>query len=225
MNSEQKKFPETVEDQKYVAKRLLQILTPIDPNAVVAGGCPRDWWQNKMGNDIDIYMVLPDECEEVNKKRLESVGIYATLMRDGTSGHDSYSTMESLIRIWEFEFMGMEVQIMVLSISNRWLDPTLSPVTYLIENSFGSTVSMIYFDGDKVIPSLPFLISQETKSIYKRLGDSGKCKHIKKMQEYFPDYTIREGTQYPIDLSDVMTRYKMFDELSLKSELAAGGCK
>jgi len=46
----------TVDEQKEIAKEILKKLTiNVDSSAIIAGGAPRNWEQNTLARDVDIY--------------------------------------------------------------------------------------------------------------------------------------------------------------------------
>ena len=42
-------------NQKEVAKKVFESLTKVDPNCILAGGAPRDWYYGKEARDLDFY--------------------------------------------------------------------------------------------------------------------------------------------------------------------------
>lgn len=50
----------TVLEQKDIARELLCKLEITDPNCILAGGAPRDWWFDKVANDLDFYVYWGD---------------------------------------------------------------------------------------------------------------------------------------------------------------------
>lgn len=61
------------EKQRLTADNLMEKLRLLDPTCVVAGGCVRDWFTNKPGKDIDIFMYDGGYPSGTNKSRIEKV--------------------------------------------------------------------------------------------------------------------------------------------------------
>ena len=61
----------TIEQQKLVADKVLNQLYLICPEAIVAGGAPRDWYLGKPANDIDVYFSSTTTTASKLNKQLE----------------------------------------------------------------------------------------------------------------------------------------------------------
>lgn len=46
----------TVIEQQETAREILHKLEITDPSCILAGGAPRDWWFDKVANDLDFYV-------------------------------------------------------------------------------------------------------------------------------------------------------------------------
>ncbi len=65
----------TVADQEAYALKLLDTISIIDPDAIVAGGAPRDWHYNRLAKDLDIFIVGKQfECRTSIVERLQKLG-------------------------------------------------------------------------------------------------------------------------------------------------------
>lgn len=168
-----------IEQQKNIAKEVLGKLEILDPNCILAGGAPRDWFLGKTAKDLDFYIHLPKNNLTKYQRQLEGIGITATpLNRDGDC--DIYRSMGDLFRVFEYKYKGMDVQIMVMRKSTHE-----SVIPHM-----GTSVCKVWWKGGDVNPTLDFLLSIHLKMIFKKDDYNAKEKHVAKMQKYFPDFTL-----------------------------------
>lgn len=172
--------------QKEIAKEVLEALEVIDPSCLLAGGAPRDWFFGKPATDLDFYVYDARDLgqtvwlDRLNKTLLD-VEILGNV--EGKTAEDvdcEYSSMEHLRYVFEGKYMGMTVQVMVMSV------PTYSSVL----NHFCSDICKIWWKGNKVIPTIEFMLAHATRTINVADHTEPKKRYLTKMMEKFPSYRL-----------------------------------
>ncbi len=168
-----------INKQQDIAREVLHKLEATDPNCILAGGAPREWWFGKEANDLDFYVFWGENttCSE-DKLRLERLGFEGYRHMGRKPLQALYGSMKELRRVWEMDYKGETVQVMVMS------QPTFSSV---IER-FGCSVSRIWWKGDNLHPTVDFLISHALEINFIRDDYNASEDYVKKMQERYPEY-------------------------------------
>lgn len=112
-------------NQKEVAKKVFESLTKVDPNCILAGGAPRDWYFRKEAKDLDFYF-----CSSASKigevlNQLKMCGIPDNVHHNHCHHFDEensiYSRMDGIQRIYNVYIEEQKVQlIMMRSCRDRW---------------------------------------------------------------------------------------------------------
>lgn len=110
-----------IEQQKEMAKHVYAKLKLADPDCILAGGAPRDWYFNTPCNDLDFYFCSTTRTMGATRKQLEMLGFEGVRHVSDPFTSELYKSMEGLVRIWEWEYQGMTVQFIQLSEpKHRW---------------------------------------------------------------------------------------------------------
>lgn len=166
----------TIEKQKQIANKVYDMLTMIDPQCVLAGGAPRDWYFGNTGNDLDFYFCSTGSTVGRVQKQLNKVGLDAA-PTSCPMYSELYKSMEGLTRIWNCEVDGMKVQLIQMAEPKyRWnvvknMDVSICKVWY-------SQVGNIHLDQD-------FKLTVASKIMFLKEGYSWSDKHGQKMKERF----------------------------------------
>lgn len=193
----------TIDEQKQAADIILDKLEIIDPNAILAGGAPRDWHMGKHANDLDFYIHLnPSNQAQKNTRQIETVlsmvgildleNISEKSMKNSTG---SYACMEHLRTVYEGNYFVsdednfIKVQVMVMR------EPTFDCVV----DKMGCSLSKIWYKSGHINPSEEFLFALDKKVIYHTDDKTFKSKFASKMRDRFPQYSFRELTHYKYD--------------------------
>lgn len=176
----------TIENQKEVAKEVLTKLQACDPHCILAGGAPRNWFFNKLANDLDFYIVLNYEATGATKTRLSSIGLNLKPMERNELKDSSYKFMHHLFRVYEGEYKGESIQVMVMS------QPTFTSVV----DDFGVSICEFWWTGSEVKATKQALTSILTKKLFYKNDYSAKETHVEKMVYYFPEYTLAPYSQF-----------------------------
>lgn len=102
-----------IEHQKRVAYKVLDKLRLIDPEAVVVGGAPRNWYFGKPANDVDIYLRWQEDIhypETGIMRRLSSLLEAKVLHKSPQEDYDS----AYLKAVFEFNLEGINFDVMYI---------------------------------------------------------------------------------------------------------------
>jgi hypothetical protein len=167
--------------QRAVADKILGQLHLLDPNALVAGGAPRDWYLRRIATDIDVFIHFP--------RQMQGQGAFGkTLGRlTGTqwvslSRHDDSSEYEmnpGVEDVYESYVEGFKIQVIRLNhhaqLASAQFPLSLSQVTYTA--------------GWGIYANRNFELSVKHKAIFKILPDyDDSHKYIAKIRKQFPEY-------------------------------------
>lgn len=175
--------------QKEIAKEVLEELEVIDPHCILAGGAPRDWFFNKPASDLDFYVYDPLNLSQkawMDRLSKTLLDVKPLGMVEGKSDKDveeEYTAMKDLRYVYEGEYMGVIVQVMVMNM------PTFTSVidNFCVENS------KIWWKGGQLHPSWEFLVSHATRTIKVCKEHAPKQRYLDKMVKKFPTYKLITG--------------------------------
>lgn len=179
----------SIEVQQEIARKVLAKLEILDPNAILAGGAPRDWFLGKEAKDLDFYIHLPNIQMEKQEGQFKALGMSGTFM--GTTRITGmYATMVGLFRVYEMEYQGMPVQVMIMK------EPTFNSVV----SQFGCSTSKIWWKGKDVKPTPTFLLSMVNKVVFVSEGYAAKDSYVAKTMSYFPEFKAEGEITLPAQL-------------------------
>lgn len=170
---------EKIKQQQDIALEVLHKLEITDPNCILAGGAPREWWFEKEANDLDFYVYWGEctTCGE-DKRRLDLLGFKSYRLMNRNPMTELYGSIPELRRVWEIEYKGEKVQIMVMS----------SPTFRCVIDRFGCSVSKVWWKGNSIKVTLDFIISHILKvNLIKEDYNAGET-YVKKMSSRYPSY-------------------------------------
>lgn len=175
-----------IEKQKIIAKEVLHKLEVIDPSCILAGGAPRNWFFGKEANDLDFYIHLPSETMYSTELRFKRAGLEVNHVDYKSEKWKDYGIMKHLFRIYEGDYRGQKVQVMVMD------EPTFQSVVPY----FGVSICKFWWKGRDVKPTNEALISIITKTLFVKDDYSAKEIHVEKQKKYFPDYKVSPYSKY-----------------------------
>lgn len=167
-------------EQQEIAREVLHKLEIIDPNCILAGGAPRNWYLEKKANDLDFYIHTILETEAQTQLRFRRLGIGAKLMSFDESRAKGYKKMQQLFRVYEFTYKEVAIQVMLMK------TPTFNSVV----DNFGVSVFRFWWKGDDIKIDHSALISLASKTLYIKEGYSEEDRYITKMKSYFPNFKV-----------------------------------
>lgn len=169
--------------QKEIAKEVLEVLEVIDPTCILAGGAPRDWFWGRVASDLDFYVhdarkLSQGDWERRLNKTLLDVRPLGQLRPE--SADEEYGSLSGLKHVFEGEYMGQTVQVMVMS------TPTFSSVV----DHFCMDNSKIWWKGGRVQPTFEFLLANATRTLKVCSDYAPKQRYIDKMVKKFPEFKL-----------------------------------
>lgn len=177
----------SIDEEKELAKEILDTLEIICPHAILAGGAPRDWYMGNKCNDFDFYFNLdPQSTMRSNVTQLNKVlpeGMVRSKVVE-TKPNALYKHMKALRCVHYYTYKGREIQLIQLH--------TLSDVFKVVDN-MSCSICMVWWKGKDVVPSADFMLTYKTEMMYLNKDYSWSDPHPKKMRERFPDYTCGTG--------------------------------
>jgi len=188
-----------IKEQKKVADRVLDMIYPIDPNAIVAGGAPRNWFMGLPANDIDVYFHHHSATTGAVTRMLRHVGLNVEEVNPDAPLPEMYKTLPNLRKVYRCSVGGMSVDLMFMGA------PTFEGC---VEN-FGASISKAWYKGGRIQGDADFYLSVKTKTIVLDEGYNHSDKYIKKVCTYFPDFNIvSKETQLKILAWDAVNEIK-----------------
>lgn len=145
--------------QKQTAELLYKQIKIVDPECILVGGAPRDWFFNQEATDLDFFFI-PNT--EISIQYIMSVLGISLVSHTGTSAHHLHEKMPGPLKIWETVFNSIKIQLVeiaskeIMSIAVDELHLSISKIVWLPSGDF-----KIHKDFSKTL---------ETKIIYGKRG-------------------------------------------------------
>lgn len=190
-----------IEQQKKIADECLDKLMLIDPYCILAGGAPRDWYDNKEANDLDFY-IYSENPTGIIESQLNSAGFEGLKVLNSTRGKEfevrseMYSSMKSLRKVFETTYKDMKIQIMVMG------QKTFSCVV----PNFGATISMFWYKGGTIRYNFEAIASFKYKVIGYRDDFTCKETYYKKLKDRYKSYSFVRMSSFDKVINNSMKR-------------------
>lgn len=205
-----------VETQKKIAKEVLEELEIIDPNCILAGGAPRDWFFNKPAADLDFYIYdahgnlnQTQWQERLNRTLLDVTPLGMIEGKGADEISEEYSSMQDLKYVFEGEHYGVKIQVMVMNKSTY----------HSVVGKFCMDTSKVWWKGYNIVPTWQFLVAHATSTLRVCEDHAPKQRYIDKMQEKFPTYSVVSDTaRYQHRVKLVQNYYQVENETRMVSK-------
>ena len=184
-----------IKEQKEIADELLECLSIVCPNVILAGGAPRDWYMGNPANDLDIYLALPDLTYGSNKRQLSKVLPEEVVTVKGeyeTHSNPLYKHMKHLKRIYYLRYKGIDVQIIQLN--------EVKDVWNTVDN-IDCSICKAWYKNGKVNTTTPFMKTIKSGVMFLTEAYQWEDYHPAKMKERFEPLGFRCGTEKQADTS------------------------
>lgn len=169
----------TVEEQKAIADILLRKLQAIDPNCIVAGGAPRDWYLGREAKDIDIFVYLPQiENNTQIRRRFRGLDLHPEKMARLIDEDDPQYDNPAIQSVWEGKLAGIIYQVILMNA------PTFDSVIPMFD---ANIVKAWYKDG-QIRATPDFVLGHRNKQIILADPIQANSRHVRRLRELFPDY-------------------------------------
>jgi|GWRWMinimDraft_6_1066014.scaffolds.fasta_scaffold61522_1 hypothetical protein len=125
--------------QKQTAELLYKQITIIDPECILVGGAPRDWYFNQEATDLDFFFV---PSAEISIQYLMSLLGISLVSRRGTTAHHLCEKMPGPLKIWEAVFNSIKIQLVeisskeIMSVAVDELHLSISKIVWLPSDNF-----------------------------------------------------------------------------------------
>ena len=167
-----------IANQLEIAEKLLQKLKVVDPFAMIAGGAPRDWRFNTPAKDLDVYLRMPNHNTIGLVQELAlRIGIINFRIL-GKTTETSYAELPHLKWVFEGEYDGMKVNLMVME----------KGVQEEIVKDFDVAICKAWFDGSQCHyhEEFEFCIKTGVCVVHERY--TGREAHVQRMAKRFPQF-------------------------------------
>ncbi len=172
----------SIESQKDIANLVYEKLQAIDPQCVLAGGAPRDWYFGNPANDLDFYFCSTGSTVASVEKQFKKVGLENVVPTDCPHQSELYQSMEGLVRIWDTTVAGMKVQLIQMDRpEHRWK---------VVDNMDVSVCKVWYSQKGQICLHQDFKLTVASGIMFLKENYRWADKHGKKMVERFENKFI-----------------------------------
>jgi len=200
----------TVEQQKNIARDVMDGIKIIDPYALLAGGAPRDWYFGNPCNDLDVYYYSNGDTISASKGQLQSLFPHVTFTnrserfenKSVDEHREVYNSMKFLRRVYETQVGGLKVQFIQLEENKRQFD---------VVSAMDVSICQCWYNHykDAVVLSDNFKLTLATDIMFLPNGNSWSDKHPLKMRERFERFSC--GTKEQAQSKLVREALRGFD--------------
>lgn len=172
----------TVQNQKEIANKVYRMLRLADPDCLLAGGAPRDWYFGNEANDLDFYFCSTASTMRTTGNQLKSLGFEGVKHISDPYTSELYKCMEGLVRIWECVVDGMKVQLIQLAEPKyRWK----------VVDNMDVSICKVYYVPDTQTVKLhkDFKLTIVSNIMFLKDGYEWSHKHAVKMAERFQNFS------------------------------------
>lgn len=178
---------ENIKMQQKVASDILYMLAKNNhPEAIVAGGAPRNWDFGRVANDLDVYLSAP----LLETELLEIIGV-SSFKNLGRSYQ--YSGIKTIKKVIEANLGGMTVQFISMDINAR----SSRLFAECVFETFDFGICKIAWTPCETIKSPSFnhdkdnqMLTVNMTKIHKFNNPASLPKRLKKMRSYFPNFNV-----------------------------------
>lgn len=173
----------TIEKQKEVADKVLDALFTVQPHTIAAGGAPRDWLDDKLASDIDVFVDLR-HISSTNKinELLDKAGL--TEFITGEAKHaeglpEHYRKNPDIRCVYNLVIHGVDVQLIIVN----------CPCWKVVEQ-FPFPVCQCWYKNGKIESTKEYKLCKLMKALVITNPVYGhQDLYVKKIKEKFPDYS------------------------------------
>lgn len=165
-----------INEQNLVADEILGTLEKFNPNCILVGGAPRDWYMGNYCNDLDIFI---GHSSKDLLSHLSQNGINECLEVKELLPHQNHT--KAICCLYKFNFKGMHVQVLM---------PKGDLNVFEMLNRVDMSTSKIFYKRGTIYPSTDFLDSVSSKVI---TCTGGSESYISKIADKFPDFCVKRS--------------------------------
>lgn len=192
-----------IKTQKIVSNEVLTALRMIDSDAIIAGGAPRNWKEDKLANDIDCYLrwkhprTIAQMGTAIEKLLGNEITISRVIIATGYSwGGDTFS----ITKLFDFDYKGVRFQLIIVQ------ENTTRKFSESILSHMDMGLNMIGWNGLTPHPFLlvdNFILTNshnedyvnKTLTLFPEIMSEAQLKHcmsyhLPEMIKYYPEYKL-----------------------------------
>lgn len=170
---------EHVKLQKDYAKFLLNKLSLLDPDVMVAGGAPRDWDDNKPAKDLDIYIQgIKGESTWSLAYRVNRILIELDIQmrRNEDPNYVDYTNKNGVAAVYNLSNVAVPTQLIICDMYQHEMI-----------NLFDCSLSMLWMSDSGFIHKKPeYTVSRKYKTYF--LKTTADNEYKERIRSKFPDY-------------------------------------
>ncbi len=173
----------TIEQQKQIADEILEKIFLMDSYAIVAGGAPRDWYFNRVAEDIDVFFYENVTTEQTEKK-LKKAGFEILRTNSGESLPNHYKMNPNLATVFDCLYEGEKIQFLKMN------KPTFKSVV----PQFPLSICKAWYKNGKLCVDTDFKRAVKHNAIVKtNTLYANEHVYLQKILSKFPEYTYHES--------------------------------
>lgn len=190
---------ELIKKQKGVANKIISQFKKMNYKILLAGGAPRNWYFNKPAKDLDFWIDSSNRCSDFETH----LTIIDALNVNKLDNPFEVKMYERTGEYTSTDFVKASYSCLIDDIEVQFIMVKGNP--YNVVEKFGTSICMFYFVGDNIEMEKITEFSLAHKIIYYQDGfdgiEKGKLyKHIEKIKSYFPDYKIKNISNFEQDM-------------------------
>lgn len=174
-----------VKAQQEYANSLFKKMMVVDPNCILAGGAPRDWFFEKGAKDLDFYIYQPILTCGQRVIQLNNAGFEVENVGEDEPV-SNYKNNKNIMNVFNVKGADFPVQIISLRIP-----------AFEIVDTFPVSISKIWYRPDcNVRPTDDFILGNRMKSIFvtnEAYGRNGR--YIQKIKDKFKEYKFYDSKE------------------------------
>lgn len=171
----------SIEEQMYEADIILSTVQKIDPDCIIAGGAPRDWYFNRQCKDIDLFLSLKQRLSNTKiKEMLSTLGLDVQQVNPINPDGLNYGLNPDIKVVFDVKNpdTATPIQIVVMNSS-----------TFNTVDSFAFNICKIWYKNQKIRTTPSFKYAVDNKVLIKtgeifRSTDA----YTKRIRDKFPNW-------------------------------------
>jgi hypothetical protein len=192
-----------VEEQKTIVNEVLtKVKSQIDPEAIVAGGAPRNWKDGVLANDIDLYLRSFVATTTVGRIKAFLKNVFfkdggIEFYQDAHMGSYTVGTDLKIVRLIGVIYKGVKFQFIFMSPSYEYCD-----FKHQVVQHMDIGLNRIWIDwysaserGIQTTKEYDMDAANRTLTLYTNCMSNSQLAHcmkthLPKMQGYYPSYRL-----------------------------------
>lgn len=193
-----------IKQQKQLADTILQKLEAADPDAICAGGAPRDWFFDKPARDIDIFMYQGSEYYPLCniERKLKACGFDVSMKGFSADEFTAvYQKNPDVHAVYDVDYPGSSTPVQII---------VMKKSTFSLLDSFPLSICKVWYKNGHVNTTTDFDITVASNVMFRTCkGYANSDAYIQKVQSKYPEFCkIRSFTDYPVETPEQLDRLR-----------------